>query len=173
MQAGRSGYLSRRRSARRTRGSSMPKWCAISCHSVSATICSSCARVRDRRSWGPWKIVILSGIAKPSKTERLASGLPWYRPSRSGRGASCSTTIATFFIRRRKRQGISRSAFSTKSSNSATGSIHHYRIPEPETRSHGRSDAKELRAGGSQSRWGLTRTSVVRTPDQRPRAPKQ
>jgi uncharacterized protein (TIGR03437 family) len=32
--------------------------------------------VRAKRSFGPWKIVILSGIANPSKTERLASGRP-------------------------------------------------------------------------------------------------
>ena len=35
------------------------------------------ARVCDKRSCGPWKIVILSGIVNPSKTERLASGRPW------------------------------------------------------------------------------------------------
>src|SRR5271154_5315080 len=33
--------------------------------------------------------------------------------------------MATLFIRRRKRGGIVRSAFSTSCSNSATGSIHH------------------------------------------------
>src|SRR3989344_5072994 len=33
--------IRRRRSARRTRCSSMPKWCAISCHTVSQTISSS------------------------------------------------------------------------------------------------------------------------------------
>src|SRR6266699_2617907 len=69
----------------------------------------------------------------PSKTERLASGRPWYRPRRPGCGGSCSTMIATFFMRWRKRHGMPRSAFSTRSSNSTRGSTHHHRIAKTPT----------------------------------------
>jgi hypothetical protein len=153
-------YIPLRRSALRTRASSIPKWWAISCQTVSATICSSCARVRAKRSCGPWKIVILSGIANPSKTERLASGRPWYRPSMPGRAGSCSTTIATFFICRRKRHGIPRSAFSTKSSNSATGSTHHHR--NAKTRIFRRGLA--LGSGGKSPAWASRWSTPKRPP---------
>src|ERR1700722_15275273 len=67
-----------------------------------------------------------------------------------GRGGSCSTTIATFFICRRKRDGMTRSAFSTKSSNSATGSTHHHR------------NAKKLRPSCTGNRVTVTALSFQR-----------
>ena len=51
----------RRRSAARTRCSSMPKWCAISCHTVSRTMAFASSASRAAARIGSIKIVILSG----------------------------------------------------------------------------------------------------------------
>gem|GEM_PF-2552308 len=48
-------------SAFRTLTSSMPKWCAISCHTVSRTIRLASSRLRECERIGFMKIVILSG----------------------------------------------------------------------------------------------------------------
>ena len=48
------------------RASEIPKWCAISWYTVSATCFASASRVGLARTSGPRKIVILLGVGAPS-----------------------------------------------------------------------------------------------------------